>query len=62
MKSTGQTFDEREKQFEIPPALFLLPFDGEALSLDEGCGIVYRIMGHILESNTECLCVGFEMV
>ena len=54
MKSTDQTHNEREQQFEIPLALFLLASDGKALSPDQGCRIVCRIVGYILESDPKC--------
>jgi hypothetical protein len=53
-KSTGKTRDEREQQFEVPLALFLLTSEGKALSPDQGYRIVCRIMGHILESDPKC--------
>jgi len=62
MKSTDQTRVEREQQFEIPLAQFLLASEGKALSPDQGCRIVCRIMGHILEYDPKCYYVGFEMV
>ena len=52
--STGQTRDEQEQQFEVPPALFLLISEGKALSPDQGYRIVCRTMGHILQSDPKC--------
>jgi hypothetical protein len=54
MKSTDQTRDKREQQFEIALALFLLASEGKALSPDQGCRIVCGIMGHILKSDPKC--------